>query len=117
MLTKEYSSETSQNYTKSAICPKFLKHIELSIMRTHKCYYIVAIALILYRASIIIYLCASMFRLSDNQGISPALFARSLLQGAYSDPTMAKKCFKDTTLIEDKDLAYQVFLVTTNILL
>ncbi|KAM3955035.1 CDAN1-interacting nuclease 1-like [Aphomia sociella] len=50
-----------------------------------------------------------IMKLSDCQGISPALFARSLLQNVYSDSTMAKKCIKDTTLIEDKDLAYQVF--------
>ncbi|KAJ0173602.1 hypothetical protein K1T71_010751 [Dendrolimus kikuchii] len=52
--------------------------------------------------------------LSQTQGISPALFARSLLQGVFSDSTMAKKCIKDTTLIEDKDLAYQVFLGIMN---
>lgn len=50
-------------------------------------------------------------RLSDSQGISPALFARSLLQNVYSDSSMVKKCFKDTTIIEDKELAYQVFMV------
>ncbi|RVE50082.1 hypothetical protein evm_005288 [Chilo suppressalis] len=52
--------------------------------------------------------------LSESQGISPALFARSLLQNVYSDSTMTKKCMKDTTLIEDKDLAYQVFLGVMN---
>ncbi|XP_063539332.1 CDAN1-interacting nuclease 1 [Cydia strobilella] len=55
-----------------------------------------------------------LLQLSDNQGISPALFARSLLQNVYSDSSMVKKCFKDTTLIEDKELAYQVFLGTMN---
>ncbi|KAI8435796.1 hypothetical protein MSG28_004023 [Choristoneura fumiferana] len=53
-------------------------------------------------------------KLSDSQGISPALFARSLLQNVYSDSSMVKKCFKDTTLIEDKELAYQVFMGTMN---
>lgn len=56
-----------------------------------------------------------VFRLSDSQGISPALFARSLLHSVYSDSTVAKKYIKDTTLIEDKDLAYQVFLVSTKL--
>lgn len=55
-----------------------------------------------------------IIKLSDSQGISPALFARSLLQNVYSDSTMAKKCIKDTTLIEDKDLAYQVYLGIMN---
>ncbi|XP_026760622.1 CDAN1-interacting nuclease 1 isoform X1 [Galleria mellonella] len=55
-----------------------------------------------------------IMKLSDSQGISPALFARSLLQNVYSDSTMAKKCIKDTTLIEDKDLAYQVYLGIMN---
>ncbi|KAL4721173.1 hypothetical protein ACJJTC_016855 [Scirpophaga incertulas] len=45
--------------------------------------------------------------------ISPALFARSLLQNT-SDSTMTKKCMKDTTLIEDKELAYEVFLGVMN---
>ncbi|XP_060805377.1 CDAN1-interacting nuclease 1 isoform X2 [Amyelois transitella] len=53
-------------------------------------------------------------QLSENQGISPALFARSLLQNVYTDSTMTKKCIKDTTLIEDKDLAYQTFLAIMN---
>ncbi|KAI8424995.1 hypothetical protein MSG28_006888 [Choristoneura fumiferana] len=55
-----------------------------------------------------------ILQLSDSQGISPALFARSLLQNVYSDSSMVKKCFKDTTLIEDKELAYQVFMGTMN---
>ncbi|XP_075982620.1 CDAN1-interacting nuclease 1 [Anticarsia gemmatalis] len=55
-----------------------------------------------------------IIQLSDCQGISPALFARSLLQSVYSDSTVAKKYIKDTTLIEDKDLAYQVFLGIMN---
>ncbi|KAI5643053.1 hypothetical protein NE865_04775 [Phthorimaea operculella] len=52
--------------------------------------------------------------LADSQGISPALFARSLLQHVYGDSTMAKKCMKDTNLIEDPDLAYEVFLGVMN---
>ncbi|XP_053614087.1 CDAN1-interacting nuclease 1 [Plodia interpunctella] len=55
-----------------------------------------------------------ILKLSESQGISPALFARSLLQNVCSDSTMAKKCIKDTTLIEDKDLAYQTFLAIMN---
>ncbi|CAH0690214.1 unnamed protein product [Spodoptera exigua] len=55
-----------------------------------------------------------ILQLSDCQGISPALFARSLLQGVYSDSSLAKKCIKDTTLIEEKDLAYQVFMGIMN---
>ncbi|KAG7296462.1 hypothetical protein JYU34_020205 [Plutella xylostella] len=55
-----------------------------------------------------------ILRLADRQGISPALFARSLLQNVYPDSTMVKKCMKDTTFIEDKDLAYQVFVSTMN---
>lgn len=50
-------------------------------------------------------------RLADSQGVSPALFVRSLLQNVTPDSTMVKKYLKDTTLIENKDLAYQVFLV------
>ncbi|XP_039757738.1 CDAN1-interacting nuclease 1 [Pararge aegeria] len=53
-------------------------------------------------------------KLADSQGISPALFARSLLQNVSSDSTVVKKYFKDTTLIENKDLAYQVFLGIMN---
>ncbi|XP_049877703.1 CDAN1-interacting nuclease 1 [Pectinophora gossypiella] len=52
--------------------------------------------------------------LADTQGICPALFARSLLQNVYPDTAMAKKCIKDTTLIDDKDLAYEVFLGIMN---
>ncbi|XP_038206968.1 CDAN1-interacting nuclease 1 [Zerene cesonia] len=55
-----------------------------------------------------------IIQLADSQCISPALFVRSLLQNVYSDSTMVKKCLKDTTLIEDKDLAYQVFLGIMN---
>ncbi|KAG6462255.1 hypothetical protein O3G_MSEX013151 [Manduca sexta] len=55
-----------------------------------------------------------ILQLSESQFISPALFARSLLQGVFSDSTVAKKCIKDTTLIDDKDLAYQVFLGIMN---
>ncbi|XP_021186445.3 CDAN1-interacting nuclease 1 [Helicoverpa armigera] len=55
-----------------------------------------------------------ILQLSDCQGISPALFARSLLQGVYSDSSQAKRCIKDTTLIEEKDLAYQVFMGIMN---
>ncbi|CAK1550516.1 unnamed protein product [Leptosia nina] len=51
-----------------------------------------------------------IIQLADSQGISPALFVRSLLQNIYPDSTMVKKCLKDSTLIENKDLAYQVFL-------
>ncbi|CAG9789344.1 unnamed protein product [Diatraea saccharalis] len=55
-----------------------------------------------------------ILRLSESQRITPALFARSLLQNVYSDSTMTKKCLKDTTLIENKDLACQVFLGLMN---
>ncbi|KAL0819609.1 hypothetical protein ABMA28_007693 [Loxostege sticticalis] len=55
-----------------------------------------------------------ILKLSEHQGVSPALFSRSLLQNVYSDSLMTKKCMKDTTLIEDKDLAYQVFLGVMN---
>ncbi|XP_028177149.1 uncharacterized protein C15orf41 homolog [Ostrinia furnacalis] len=55
-----------------------------------------------------------ILQLAERQGISPALFARSLLQNVYSDSLMTKKSMKDTTLIEDKDLAYQVFLGVMN---
>ncbi|XP_022121365.2 CDAN1-interacting nuclease 1 [Pieris rapae] len=51
-----------------------------------------------------------IIQLADSQGISPALFVRSLLQNVYPDSTMVKKCLKDSTIIENKDLAYQVFL-------
>ncbi|OWR44881.1 CDAN1-interacting nuclease 1 [Danaus plexippus] len=51
-----------------------------------------------------------ILRLADSQGISPALFVRSLLQNAYTDSVAVKKYIKDTTLIENKDLAYQVFM-------
>ncbi|XP_047509986.1 CDAN1-interacting nuclease 1 isoform X3 [Pieris napi] len=51
-----------------------------------------------------------IIQLADSQGISPALFVRSLLQNVYTDSTMVKKCLKDSTIIENKDLAFQVFL-------
>ncbi|CAH4031887.1 CDAN1-interacting nuclease 1 [Pieris brassicae] len=51
-----------------------------------------------------------IIQLADSQGISPALFIRSLLQNVHTDSTMVKKCLKDSTIIENKDLAYQVFL-------
>ncbi|VVC91528.1 CDAN1-interacting nuclease 1 [Leptidea sinapis] len=54
-----------------------------------------------------------MLRLADSQGISPALYIRSLLQNVYTT-SMVKKCLKDSTLIKDKDLAYQVFLGMMN---
>ncbi|XP_021202569.1 CDAN1-interacting nuclease 1 isoform X2 [Bombyx mori] len=55
-----------------------------------------------------------ILKLSESQGISPALFARSLLQGVFSDSTISKKYIKDTTLIDNKDLAYQVFMGIMN---
>ncbi|CAG4957561.1 unnamed protein product [Colias eurytheme] len=55
-----------------------------------------------------------IIQLADSQCVSPALFVRSLLQNVYSDSAMVKKCLKDSTLIEDKDLAYQVFLGIMN---
>ncbi|CAG4953988.1 unnamed protein product [Parnassius apollo] len=55
-----------------------------------------------------------ILRLSDSQGISPALLVRSLLQNVYPDSTQTKKIIKDTTLIENKDLAYQMFLGIMN---
>ncbi|CAH2094583.1 unnamed protein product [Euphydryas editha] len=55
-----------------------------------------------------------ILKLADSQGISPALFVRSLLQNVSSDSNEVKKFLKDTTLIENKDLAYQVFLGIMN---
>ncbi|XP_068619234.1 CDAN1-interacting nuclease 1 [Battus philenor] len=55
-----------------------------------------------------------ILKLSESQGISPALLVRSLLHNVYSDYTQAKKCIKDTSHIENKDLAYQVFLGIMN---
>ncbi|XP_045452856.1 CDAN1-interacting nuclease 1 [Melitaea cinxia] len=55
-----------------------------------------------------------ILKLAESQGISPALFVRSLLQNVSSDSTIVKKYLKDTTLIENKDLAYQVFLGIMN---
>ncbi|XP_013170608.1 PREDICTED: uncharacterized protein C15orf41 homolog isoform X2 [Papilio xuthus] len=55
-----------------------------------------------------------ILKLSESQGISPALLVRSLLQNVYSDSIQAKKYIKDTTLIENKDLSYQMFLGIMN---
>ncbi|XP_047536910.1 CDAN1-interacting nuclease 1 [Vanessa atalanta] len=55
-----------------------------------------------------------ILKLADSQGISPALFVRSLLQNVCSDSAEVKKYLKDTTLIENSDLAYQVFLGIMN---
>ncbi|XP_041969097.1 CDAN1-interacting nuclease 1 [Aricia agestis] len=52
--------------------------------------------------------------LAESQGISPALFVRSLLQNVSSDSLVVKKYVKDTTLIENKDLAFQVFVAIVN---
>ncbi|CAH2045297.1 unnamed protein product, partial [Iphiclides podalirius] len=54
-----------------------------------------------------------IIKLSDSQGICPALLVRSLLQNVCTQ-LQAKKYIKDTTLIENKDLAYQVFLAIMN---
>ncbi|XP_050353969.1 CDAN1-interacting nuclease 1 [Nymphalis io] len=55
-----------------------------------------------------------IIKLADSQGISPALFVRSLLQKVCSDSAEVKKYLKDSTLIENSDLAYQVFLGIMN---
>ncbi|XP_026494293.1 CDAN1-interacting nuclease 1 [Vanessa tameamea] len=55
-----------------------------------------------------------ILKLADSQGLSPALFVRSLLQNVCSDSAEVKKYLKDTTLIENSDLAYQVFLGIMN---
>ncbi|XP_046971159.1 CDAN1-interacting nuclease 1 [Vanessa cardui] len=55
-----------------------------------------------------------ILKLADSQGISPALFVRSLLQNVCSDSAEVKKYLKDTTLIENSELAYQVFLGIMN---
>ncbi|XP_072929847.1 CDAN1-interacting nuclease 1 [Epargyreus clarus] len=55
-----------------------------------------------------------ILQLADSQGISPSLFARSLLQNLYSDSTAVKKYLKDTTLIENRDMAYQIFIAIMN---